>query len=128
MKYLSISNWEKIYIAVWEYLEFVKNSSKSDRLKVFNHMIAMKKIKWETADQKPVFENVGDRAYAISKSCGLNSDFPSKVQEIKKADIKKKFVIQEWLGFVDYDFCNDTLQSAFDQIIPEHVPVVLQEM
>ena len=79
MKYLSISNWEKIYIAVWEYLEFVKNSNKSDRLKVFNHMIAMKKIKWETADQKPVFENVGDRAYAISKSCALSSDFSPKV-------------------------------------------------
>ena len=79
MKYLSISNWEKIYNAVWEYLEFVKNSSKYDRLKVFNHMIAMKKIKWETADQKPVFENVSNRAYAISQSCGLNSDFSSKV-------------------------------------------------
>ena len=89
MKYLSISNWEKIYIAVWEYLEFVKNSSESDRLKVFNHMIAMKKIKWETADQKPVFENVADWAYAISKSCGFNSDFSSKVQEIKKGDYQK---------------------------------------
>ena len=128
MKYLSISNWEKIYIAVWEYLEFVKNSSKSDRLKVFNHMIAMKKIKWETADQKPVFENVADRAYAISKSCGLDSDFSSKVQEIKKAFIENNISIQEWLGFVDYKFCNETLQNAFDQIIPEHVPVILQEM
>jgi len=33
-----MNNWHEVYTAIWQYIEFIKNTSEDDREKVFDEM------------------------------------------------------------------------------------------